>query len=228
VNRRRFLVSSLAGALVAPLAAEGQALNGRPLVGFVGAETPSTNQHFLDAFREGLRKYGYIDGQNATVEARWAEGRSERFPELIRELIRLKAKVLVTISSPAALAAKSATTTIPIVVIAGDPLGSGLVPSLARPGGNVTGLSISLGEDFSGKWLELLKEAVPKISRAAVLWNPANPANAAYVTVLRGVAQKLGVKLQPLEIRDPSGFVGAFASMSAEHAQGLIVAIDPL
>src|SRR4029453_15166210 len=136
--------------------------------------------------------------------------------------------VILAISTPAALAAKNATTTIPIVFIAGDPLGSGVVPSLARPGGNLTGLSISLGEDFSGKWLELLKEAVPKISRVAVLWNPTNPANAAYLPVLRGGAQKLGGKLQTAEVRDPAGFDSAFASMSAERAQALVVVIDPL
>src|SRR5262249_10074389 len=163
-----------------------------------------------------------------TIETRWAEGRSERFPDLIGELVSLKASIIFTISAPAALAAKRATTTTPIVFIAGDPLGSGLVASLARPGGNLTGLSIALGEDFSGKWLELLKEAVPKVSRVAVLWNPGNPSNAAYLTVLRGVAQKLAIKLQPVEVRDPSGFDGAFASMSVERAQALIVVVDPL
>jgi putative ABC transport system substrate-binding protein len=214
--------------LVTPLAAQAQESIPRTRVAFLGAESASTNQHFLDAFRQGLREHGYVDGQNLTLEARWAEGRSERFPELIAELLRLKARVILTISSPAALAAKNATTTIPIVFIGGDPVGSGLVPSLAQPGGNLTGLSISLGEDFSGKWLELLKEAVPKISRVAVLWNPTNPANTAYLAVLRGVAPKLGVKLHPAEIRDPSGFEGAFASMSAERDQALVVVIDPL
>ena len=188
--------------LAAPLAAEAQESTQRTRVAFLGAESRSTNQHFLEAFRQGLREHGYVEGQNLTLEERWGEGRSERFPELIGELIRLKAKVIVTVSQPAALAAKNATTTIPIVFVAGDPLGSGLVRSLGRPGGNLTGLSISLGEDFSGKWLELLKEAVPRISRVAVLWNPTNPANTAYLTVLRSVAQKLGVKLQSEEIRD--------------------------
>ena len=180
--------------LVTPLAAQAQESIPRTRVAFVGAESASTNQHFLDAFRQGLREHGYIDGQNLTLEERWAEGQSERFPALIGELVRLKARVILTVSLPAALAAKRAATTIPIVFIAGDPLGSGLVDSLARPGGNLTGLSISLGEDFSGKWLELLRETVPKISRVGVLWNPTNPANAAYVTVLQGVAQKLGVR----------------------------------
>jgi putative ABC transport system substrate-binding protein len=228
MDRRRFLLTSLAGALAVPLAAQAQESIPRTRVAFLGAESPSTNQHFFDAFRQGLREHGYVDGQNLTLEARWADGRSERFPGLIGELVRLKARVILTVSSPAALAAKNGTTTTPIVFIAGDPLGSGLVPSLARPGGNLTGLSISLGEDFSGKWLELLKEAVPKISRVAVLWNPTNPANAAYLIVLRGVAQKLAVKLQPQEVRDPHGFDSAFASMSAERAQALVVVIDPL
>src|SRR5262252_3578200 len=195
MKRRAFLGAVTGGLLAAPLAGEGQESTTRPRVGFVGAESSSTNQHFLDAFRQGLRDQGYVDGQNIILEARWAEGRSERFPELIGELIRLKPRVILTVSLPAARAAKSATTTVPIVFIGGDPVGSGLIPSLARPGGNLTGLSISLGEEFSGKWLELLKEAVPKISRVAFLWNSTNPTNAAYVTVLEGVAQKLRVKL---------------------------------
>jgi ABC-type uncharacterized transport system substrate-binding protein len=227
MNRRAF-VTGLGAVLAAPLAAEAQAPIARPRVAFLGAESLTTNQHFLDAFRQGLREHGYVDGQNVTLEERWAEGRSERFPELIGELVKLKASVILTISAPAAVAAKAATTTIPIVFIAGDPLGSGLVRSFARPGGNLTGLSISLDEEFSGKWLELLKEAVPRISRVAVLYNPTNPANAPYLTVLRRVAQKLGVKLQPTRVQDSVGFDGAFASMSVERAQALIVLIDPL
>ena len=227
MDRRRFLLTSLAGALAAPLVAEAQEPT-RIRVAFLGAESPSTNQHYLDAFRQGLAEHGYVEGHNLTLETRWAEGRSDRFPALVNELLQLKPRVMVTVSLPGAMAAKNSTTTTPIVFIGGDPLGSGLVSSLARPGGNLTGLSISLGEEFSGKWLELLKEAAPKISRVAYLWNPTNPANAAYLAVLRGVAQKLGVKLQPTEVRDASGFDNAFASMNAERAQGLIVAVDPL
>jgi putative tryptophan/tyrosine transport system substrate-binding protein len=209
-------------------AAQAQESTSRARVAFVGAESSSTNQHFLDAFRQGLGEHGYVDGQNIVLEARWADGRSERFPELVGELVRLKPRVILTVSVVAARAAKNATTTIPIVFIASDPLGSGLVASLARPGGNLTGLSISLGEDFSGKWLELLREAVPKVSRVAVLWNPTNPANSAYLTVLRGAARKLGVKLQSVEVRDPAGFDNAFASMGVERAQALVVVVDPL
>jgi len=227
MDRRRFLLTSLAGAVAAPLLSPAQEST-RSRVAFIGAESPSTNQHYLDAFRQGLAAHGYVEGRNLTLEARWAEGRSERFPAIVSELLQLKPRVMVVVSLPGAMAAKNATTTTPIVFIGGDPLGSGLVSSLSRPGGNLTGLSISLGEEFSGKWLELLKEAAPKISRVAYLWNPMNPANAAYLTVLRGVAQKLGVKLQPKEVREASGFDSAFAAMNAERAQGLVVAIDPL
>ena len=175
-----------------------------------------------------MREHGYVDGQNVTFVERWAEGRSERFPELIDELLSLKVNVIVAVSVPAALAAKNGTTTIPIVFIASDPLGSGLVPSLARPAGNLTGFSLFLGDEFSSKWLELLKEAVPNVSRVAILWNPMNPASAHYVTVLRGAAEKLGVMLHLQAVSDPDQFDGAFATMVAARAQALVVVVDPL
>ena len=175
-----------------------------------------------------MHEHGYVDGQNITFVERWAEGRSERFPEIIEELISLKADVILALSLPAAQAAKSATTTVPIVFIASDPLGSGLVSSLARPAGNLTGFSLALGDEFSSKWLELLKEAVPSISRVAVLWNPVNPASSHYVTVLRDAAEKLGVRVQPQAVSDPDQFNGAFATIVAERAQALIVVVDPV
>jgi len=231
MNRRQF-ITLLGGAAAAwPLAARAQQTHGlitSPRVAFLGAESASTNQHFFDAFRQGVREHGYVDGQNVTFVERWAEGRSERFPEIIEELISLKADVILALSLPAALAAKSATTTVPIVFIASDPLGSGLVSSLARPAGNLTGFSLALGDEFSSKWLELLKEAVPSISRVAVLWNPVNPASSHYVTVLRDAAEKLGVTLQPQAVSDPDQFNGAFATMVAERAQALIVVVDPV
>jgi putative ABC transport system substrate-binding protein len=214
-----------------PLPARAQQTHGlisSPRVAFLGPESASTNQHFFDAFREGMREHGYLDGQNVTFVERWAEGRSERFPEIIEELISLKANVIFALSLPAALAAKGATTTVPIVFIASDPLGSGLVSSLARPGGNLTGFSLALGDEFSSKWLELLKEAVPAISRVAVLWNPVNPANSHYVTVLRDAAEKLGLRLQPQAVSDPDQFNGTFATIVAERAQALIVVVDPV
>jgi putative tryptophan/tyrosine transport system substrate-binding protein len=230
--RRRDFISLLGGVAAGwPLAARAQQAQGlitSARIAFLGAESASTNQHFFDAFRQGMREHGYVDGQNVTLVERWAEGRSERFPELIEELINLKANIILAVSAPAALAAKTATTTIPIVFIASDPLGSGLVPSLARPAGNLTGFSLFLGDEFSGKWLELLKEAVPNASRVAVLWNPTNPASFHYVTVLRDAGEKLGLMLQPQVVRDPDQFDGAFASIVAERAQALIVVVDPL
>ena len=229
--RRRDFITLLGGAAAAwPLAARAQKTHGliTSPVAFLGAESASTNQHFFDAFRQGMREHGYVDGQNITFVERWAEGRSERFPEIIEELISLKADVILALSLPAALAAKSATTTVPIVLIASDPLGSGLVSSLARPAGNLTGFSLALGDEFSSKWLELLKEAVPSISRVAVLWNPVNPASSHYVTVLRDAAEKLGVRVQPQAVSDPDQFNGAFATIVAERAQALIVVVDPV
>ena len=231
MNRRQF-ITLLGGAAAAwPLAARAQQTHGlitSPRVAFLGAESGSTNQHFFDAFRQGMHEHGYVDGQNITFVERWAEGRSERFPEIIEELISLKADVILALSLPAAQAAKSATTTVPIVFIASDPLGSGLVSSLARPAGNLTGFSLALGDEFSSKWLELLKEAVPSISRVAVLWNPVNPASSHYVTVLRDAAEKLGVRVQPQAVSDPDQFNGAFATIVAERAQALIVVVDPV
>ena len=231
MNRRGF-VTLVGGAAAAwPLGARAQQAHGfvtSTRIAFLGAESASTNQHFFDAFRQGMREHGYVDGQNVTLWERWAEGRSERFPELIEELISLNANVILAVSLPAALAAKSATTSIPIVFIASDPLGSGLVPSLARSGGNLTGFSLFLGDEFSGKWLELLKEAVPNVSRVAVLWNPVNAVTSHYVAVLRGASEKLGVVLQPQAISDPDQFEGAFATIVAGSAQALVVVIDPL
>jgi ABC-type uncharacterized transport system substrate-binding protein len=222
------LLSGAVAMFAAPLALEAQESTTRRRVAFLGAESASTNLHFLEAFRQGMREHGYVEGQNMTLDARWAEGQSERFPELVGELIRLKPNVILTVSAGAAAAAKHSTTTIPIVFIASDPLGSGLVPSLARPGGNLTGLSLFLGEDFSSKWLELLREVIPKISRVAVLLNPASPASVGYLRVLKGAAQRLGIKLQPQEARHPDQLDGAFTAMVAERAQGLIVVVDPL
>src|SRR5262245_56929001 len=226
--KRRDFITLLGGAAAAwPVSASAQQ-PGMPVIGFLGAESAATNEHIFDAFRQGMREIGYIDGQNVTFETRWAEGRSERFPALVDELLRLKANVILAVSLPAALAAKKATTTNSIVFIASDPLGSGLVTSLGRPGGNLTGFSLSLGDEFSSKWLELLTEAIPNTTRVAVLWNSTNPASSHYVTVLRDAAEKLGVTLQTQAVSDPAGFERAFAQMTAVGAQGLIVVIDPL
>ena len=225
--RRREFIAFIGIAAAFPIAGYGQQA-AVPVIGFLGAESPAISQHFLDAFRRGLREHGYVDGQNIILEAQWADGRSERFPELVDELVRLKTTVILTVSVGAALSAKSRTTTIPIVFIASDPLGLGLVPSLARPGGNLTGYSLFLGDEVSGKWLELLREAVTNISRVAIFVNPAHPAALGYVKVLQEAAQKLGVELRLQEVSDSSQFEGAFEMIVAERAQALVVIIDPL
>jgi putative tryptophan/tyrosine transport system substrate-binding protein len=190
-----FLLTLTLALLWASFVAEAQPAPHSWRIAFLGAGSPGTSQHFLDAFRQGLRDLGYVEGQTFTLEARWAEGRHDRFPELVVELVRHQVHVLLAMSTPAARAAQQGTQTLPIVFIAGDPLGSGLVASLARPGGNLTGMSLALGEEFAGKWLELLRDAMPEASPVAILWNPANPANVAYVNTLQVAAQRLGVTL---------------------------------
>ena len=217
------LVVSLAGSLAAE-AQPGKVWR----VGFLGAETASTNGHFLDAFRLGMREHGYVEGQNLAIEARWAEGKSERFRDLTSELIGLKVDVLIPISPPAVFAAKGLTQTIPIVFVAADPIGTGMVSSLARPGGNVTGLSVLPGEGFAGKWLELLGEVIPRLSRVAVLWNPANPSNVGYLKAVQAAAHTRDVKLQLQSVELSDQLDSAFDAMATARAQALIVFIDPV
>src|SRR5580765_7410863 len=171
MNRRTFLAGTGAVLLAAPLAAEAQQAGTMPRVGFLEAGSRSVNQHFADAFRQGLRELGYTEGQNIRIEERWADGSPERFPDLVVELLKLKVDGIVAASNPGAMAAKKATTTVPIVFVGvSDPVGAGVIESLPRPGGNVTGLSLAFEEGFAGKWVELLKEAVPRASRMAVLF----------------------------------------------------------
>ncbi len=181
---------------------------------------------FLQAFRQGLRELGYVEGQNIAIEFRWAEGKYDRLPGLAAELVRLKVNVIVASGPPAIQAAKQATETIPIVMAAiADAVAAGFVASLARPGGNITGLSLMLPE-LVGKQLELLKEVVPKVSRVALLGNPANPPYAQQVRQAQDAARALGVRLQPLEARDPSEIDKAFAAITTERADAVIVLPD--
>jgi putative ABC transport system substrate-binding protein len=182
----------------------------------------------MGAFREGLRELGYVEGQNIVLEFRSAEGRSERLPDLAVELILLKVDVIVTGGPPAPQAAKQATGTIPIVfAVTGDPVAEGLVPSIARPGGNITGLA-SIAPELVGKQLELLKEVAPKVSRVAVLQNPGDPAHPPMVQQADGAARALGVQLRILHARTPSEIEAAFAAMRSQRARGLLVLRDPL
>jgi putative ABC transport system substrate-binding protein len=181
-----------------------------------------------DALFERLRELGYVEGQNIIIERRYAQGNAERFQEFAAEMVRLKADMIITNTTPAALAAKNATTTIPIVIpTAIDPVGTGLITSLAHPGGNITGGAI-LSAELNGKRLELLKEVVSGLSRAAVLWNGANPANALAWTETQGAARALGVTLQSHEVRGTKDFEIAFAKMAEERSDALLVLQDAL
>jgi putative ABC transport system substrate-binding protein len=181
------------------------------------------------AFRQGLRELGYVEGKNVILESRFAEGRSERFPELVAEMIRLKVDVLVVGSPSGALAAKRANTTVPIVGVGLiDPVATGIVTSLARPGGNITGVTSGVGgSGFAGKWVELLKEVVPSLSRVALLGNSANPASALLVAEAQVAARTLNVKLDVLEAGNATSLDRAFAIIAVSRAQGIIVTNDP-
>jgi len=214
--------------LVAPLAAVAQPPTHVYRIGFLSALGTTPRDSMVEAFLEGMRALGYVEGQNLVLEYRGAAGQYERFPDLAAELVRLQVDVIVTGVTPAALAAKQATTTIPIVMAGiGDPVGSGLVASLARPGGNVTGLSV-LQPDVPGKQLEILKAVLPTLSRVAILWNPANPSAALMVREADVAAQRLGVQVHRVEARGPEAFDSAFAAMTGAHAEALLVVPDPM
>jgi putative ABC transport system substrate-binding protein len=225
VMKRRTFLGTLAGSLLAaPLAAEGQQAAKVPRIGYL-ALNPTANPHLHEAFRQGMRDLGYVEGRNVVIEYRDAEGKPERLPALAAELIALKVDVLVAQPTVAALAAKQATGTIPIVFPVAEPVTSGLVTSLARPGGNITGLSV-LAPEMAGKALELLKQAVPGVSRVAVLWDPgAFPERTTkdMRKQVEGVARALGVRLQFIEARGPDDFDRAFSEMTRARAGALTV-----
>jgi putative ABC transport system substrate-binding protein len=220
----------LPGLLAAPLAAGAQQPARMPRIGFLSAAVLGVSSPALDAFRQGLRELGWVEGQNIVVDYRLAEGRSDRLPDLAAELVRLKVDIIVAEATQGVIAAKNATTTIPIVMINGsaDPVGLGFVASLARPGGHVTGLSYSVGPEIFGKGLGLLKEIVPKVRRVAILSNPASPVQPLLIREVNGAARSLGVQLQHLEVRGPNEFDGAFAAMSNERVGALLVVADAM
>ena len=211
--------------LAVPLTAEVQPAGKRPRIGVLATVSALGDSSALDAFRQGLRDLGWVEGKNISIEYRYAEGRNDRLPDLAADLVRLKVDIIVTAVTPDALAAKNATRTIPIVMAAaGDPVASGLVDSLARPGGNITGLS-QMNPDLAGKRLELLKEIVPKLSRVAVLWNPQDQMSTISWNELQPPARSLGVQLHSVEIRSSSDFAKAFED--ATRARVGAVAIMP-
>jgi putative ABC transport system substrate-binding protein len=215
-------------ALGAPRAAGAQPAGKPHRIGFLGNSTAALEANLVEPFRQGLRERGYVEGQDVVVEYRWAEGQYERFPELIAELIQLKVDVIVTAGTPAALAVKRATTTIPLVMIAvGDPVGTGLIASLPRPGGNVTGLT-SIAADLEGKRLEILREVVPGLSLVAVLWNPVSPFQVVAEREARAAAQVLHLKVQSVGVRSARELDQAFETIAGERPGALVVLADRL
>jgi putative tryptophan/tyrosine transport system substrate-binding protein len=225
-NRREFIM--LLGGAVAtwPLAARAQQA-AMPTIGYLGSSTALAQSPWVAAFVRRLNELGWIEGRTVAIEYRWAEGRSERFAEIATEFVRLKVDVIVTAGTAPALAAKQATSTIPIVFpLAGDPVGNGLVASLPRPGANITGLSLQT-TDMSAKRLEVLREVLPKLGRLAILATIGNAAAALEMSEVRDAARNLGLDIATLEVRRPEEIAPAFEALGG-RAEALIVCGDPL
>ena len=217
--------------VVAGAVAQAQQPKKVPRIGYLSSFDPAIESTRAEAIRLALRELGYIEGQNIAIEYRYAEGKLDRLPELAAELVRLKVDIIVVAGGDRPIrAAKNATKTIPIVMVGEglDPVEAGLVESLARPGGNVTGLT-NLSRELGGKRLELLKEAVPKVARVAVLYDPANPASVLEVKeVLPVAARALGLTIQPWEVRAADDFEKVFAALNKQRPDGLYVSGGPL
>jgi putative ABC transport system substrate-binding protein len=225
VKLRIYMRLALVIAILGCLPAMAQHAPAVPHIGFLRAEAPDA---FLDAFREGLRSVGYEDGKTVVIEPRWANGFLDRLPTLAAELVRMKVDVIVTASTPATLAAKRATSAIPIVIASsGDPVASGIVGSLARPGGNVTGQTLML-EEVAIKRLELLKEAVPKVSRVAILWSSRNPVYAPIVEHIERAAPRIKVQVRIIAVRSPAELQAALGHAKSSHCDALYVFEDPV
>jgi len=226
--RRRDFIKGIAGSAAAwPLAAHAQQAGKTYKIGWLNAGSFERSPA-LAAFLDALRELGWIEGKTFAFERRYAENRPERLPELAAELVQLNVDVIVGVATLAPLAAKRATTTIPIIMTnAGDPLGTGLVDSLARPGGNVTGMSL-MAPDLGGKRLELLKELLPGLARVAVLWNAANPYSARVFKQVQAAGGTLGIEVQSLEMRNPDDYDGAFEVARKQRPDAMITVEDPL
>ena len=231
--KRRELITVLGAVAVAPslagaLLANAQPAARLPRVGFLGNSTAELEANLVGPFRQGLRDLGYQEGRNIMIEYRWAEGRYERFPALIAELLAARVDVIVTAGTPASLAVKKATTSVPFVMVAvGDPVATGLVTSLARPGGNITGLT-SIAEEIEGKRLELLKEVAPTVSHVAVLWNAGSPVQVIQERAMRGAVDALGMTMLSLGVRSLEEIEQAFATMVSQRPGALFVLADRL
>ena len=222
-NRRKLLVALGVGALAAPLTSFAQQKGKVWRIGFLGTATASGFERRVEALRAGLRDLGYVEGKNLAIEFRWAEGNYERLPELAAELVRLKVDVIVTHGNLGTRAAKSATTTIPIVMASSiDPIALGLVASLARPGGNVTGIT-GITAETAAKRLELLKDAFPRTTQVAVLLNPDNPGGMGLnMRAMEATAKSLKLELQQFRVRGPGEFESAFAAMAKRRVDAFV------
>jgi putative ABC transport system substrate-binding protein len=225
MRRREFIAMLGGGAAAWPLVVRAQS-DRIPRIGFMGNSTAGLEANLLGAFLAGLREHGYEDGRTIAIEYRWAGGDYDRFPALIAELLAAKVEVIVTAGTPATLAVKRATTTVPLVMAAvGDPLSTGIVPSLARPGGNITGLS-AIAPDLEGKRLELLREVAPKLAHVAFFLNPLNPLHLLSVQQARSAAKALKINLQTHEVRRSEDIDAAFAAIIKEKPDGLLILAD--
>ena len=223
--KRREFITLLGGAAAAwPLAARAQQGKKIPRIGVLWPNPPAT----FDFLRQGLKDLGYVEGQNVAFEFRWAEGKLDQLPELAAELVRLQVDVIVTLAPQATLAAKQATQTIPIVFVAmGDPVASGVVPSLARPGANLTGTTRMIPE-MSAKHVELLKEAVPSLRKLTVLWNPTNSSHPPAMQSVETTARALSLQVQPLQVRAVAELDGSFDAIVRDKTDGLLFIADPV
>jgi putative ABC transport system substrate-binding protein len=226
MDRKIILFLLAASVLICLHLAEAQQPNKVPRIGYLSTTDPSRESARAEGIRRALRERGYIEGKNIAIEYRYAEGKGDRFPDLAAELVRLKVDIIVVAGGSAMIrAAKNATKTVPIVMAGTgiDPVGAGLVESLARPSGNVTGLT-NVGNELGGKRLELLKEAVPKVARVAVLYEPGAPGTVLEVKEILPVAGRaLGLTVQPWEVRDADGFEKVFAALKKQRPDGLYV-----
>jgi putative ABC transport system substrate-binding protein len=224
---RRQTILFAVGILAVPFASLAQ--QPKPhRIGFLGNSTAALEANLVGPFREGLREHGHVEGENLLIEYRWAEGNYERFPALIAELLAAKVEIIVTAGTPATLAVKKATQTVPLVMIAvGDPVGTGIVPSLSRPGGNITGLT-SIADELDGKRLELLKEVIPDLSHVAVLWNSASPLQAIQQNRVRTAARALGVTVFSYGVQSGEALKEAYTAIAKEKPGGFLVLADRL
>jgi putative ABC transport system substrate-binding protein len=226
MDRRRFLLTSLAGALAVPLAAGAQSAGKVYRIGVLSPDSPPPG--LFEAFQERLRELGYVEGKNIAIESRHSGGKNERLAALADELIGLMVDVILAVNTPAAQAAKKATAAIPIVITrVADPVKSGLVPSISRPGGNITGLSF-LPEALSAKQLQLLKEALPGVSRVAAMSYAGNPGAAIVVKGMEAASAQLGLQLLLVSVQNPGDFLGAFETVARNRAEALVVVDDAM